>query len=409
MSFDLAARFDTVSSLVREHRDIIETRVTDPEPPEWVVARGWNEFLRGLPDEALACGEADGLRQVVSSWPDAPTGLVRMLECVAEATQIPLLDAEVALDQANLRKVKERKRWQLSALLAAAADLAQGAKRIVDVGAGQGHLTRVACRAWDKEGVGLDREAPLVDAARTLAVDHRVSFRRWDAFREELQLNSSDLVMGLHACGEVGDVLVRRGAEAGARVLLVSCCPQKVRGTVREPLSAAGRAAGLTFVRGVLGLANLSQLEQGVETSLSETMQSRETRHAMRLLLRSRGLTVAAGEEMRGVNRRQAYRGLRSLADKVLAYRGLAAASWSEIHEHEAHGRDQFRLMRRLSLPRTSFARLIEVAVVLDRAMFLHERGYRVQVAQVFDLSVSPRNLGIFAVPQFCSNAGSKK
>ena len=399
MPLDVTERFADVASLVRDHRDIIDVRITEPCVPRWCADRAWDDFLLSVPDASVALCEADGLGRIVSMRDDAPPGLVSLVERVRALTRVPGLQGDVALEAAETKRVKARKRLQLSALLGAASEFARNAERIVDVGAGQGHLTRAAARAWDKGALGLDRAAPLIDAARTLASDRRVLFRRWDAFDEDLALTPSDLVMGLHACGEVGDVLVARAAEARARVLLVSCCPQKVRSEMRVPLSRAGRRFDLTFARGILGLANLSQLEQGVEASLSDTMRSRQTRHALRVLLRNRGLDVQQGEEMRGVNRRQSYRGLSRLAEQVLAFRNLEPARDEELEHFERIGREEYEMMRRLSLPRTMLARLIEVAVVLDRAMFLVEQGYRVNVATVFDESVSPRNLGIFAAP----------
>ena len=41
--------------------------------------------------------------------------------------------------------------------------------------------------------------------------------------------------------------------------------------------------------------------------------------------------------------------------------------------------------------------RLVEVAVVLDRAEHLRDAGYHVAVQPVFDQATSPRNLGILA------------
>jgi SAM-dependent methyltransferase len=321
------------------------------------------------------------------------------MQRVHDAVGVPSLEHHVPLERADTKRVKARKRAQLSALLGAASSFARHASRIVDVGAGQGHLTRAASRAWDKDALGLDREASFVSVAKDLALDHRVDFRRWDAFHEDVALEASDLVLGLHACGEVGDVLVKRAAEAKARVLLVSCCPQKVRAEFREPLSRAGQNEELRLPRLVLGLANLSQLEQGVESSLLDTMRSRQTRHGMRILLQHRGFPVRAGEEMRGVNRRRAYKGLPTLAEAVLAFRQLPPASSAELADCERQALAEYGMMRRLSLPRAMFARLVEVAVVLDRATFLQESGYLVEVSTVFDATVSPRNLGIFAAP----------
>lgn len=73
--------------------------------------------------------------------------------------------------------------------------------------------------------------------------------------------------------------------------------------------------------------------------------------------------------------------------------RGHAA----EIRVHEAEARRRFALVRRLSLPRSMLGRLVEVAVVLDRAAALAEAGGRVTVATVFTRAATPRNLAIFA------------
>ena len=67
----------------------------------------------------------------------------------------------------------------------------------------------------------------------------------------------------------------------------------------------------------------------------------------------------------------------------------------SKEHIHQAvmqailnHWRD--------TLPRVMLARALELAVFLDRATALEERGYEVRVRKVFGEQVSPRNLGIF-------------
>jgi SAM-dependent methyltransferase len=396
---DVESRLTQVAALLRDHRDIVQGRVNQPTVPLWCAGRGWSEFLLSLSEEALVQCEADGFVDLLRRRGDAPSSLVSVMEQVRAASDIPSIGPVEPALGLETHRVKARKQAQLGGLLSLAQNLAEGANRIVDVGAGQGHLTRAAARAWDKEAVGLDRNEALIRVARLLAEDGRVDFQFWDAFGDPFDLCESDLVVGLHACGEVGDVLVQRASESGARVLLVSCCPQKVRGEVREPVSRSGRDMGLQLPRGVLGLANLSQLTQGVEASLTDTMRSRQARYALRLLLRGQGCTVSPGAEMRGVNRRQAYHGLRSLAEQALSARGLPLATPAEIETFEQHARLEYGVMRRLSLPRAAFARLVELAVVLDRAALLRERDYSVSVATVFDATVSPRNIGIFALP----------
>jgi hypothetical protein len=48
-------------------------------------------------------------------------------------------------------------------------------------------------------------------------------------------------------------------------------------------------------------------------------------------------------------------------------------------------------------LIRNAFGRLMELYILIDRALYLEEHGYTVQLLEFFDEPVSPRNLGIVA------------
>src|SRR6185503_11099354 len=110
---------------------------------------------------------------------------------------------------------------------------------------------------------------------------------------------------------------------------------------------------------------------------------------ALRLLLRRRAHDVAPGEEMRGINRRRARAGLDDLARRALQARGLAPARPDELAACEEEAARRYAIVRRLSLPRSMVGRLLEVAIVLDRAAFLEEQGYDVRVGTLFDDEVS--------------------
>lgn len=396
----MSALADAAGTL-RRVCDIVDGRIADDEPPTWCASRGWVDFLVSLTDEQLARCETVGLADVAVSLAGAPASLVELCHEIAAATRLPSLISAAgsrALSPEALRGVPQRKRLQLEAFLAACAPMAARCERVVDVGAGRGHLTRLAASLLDKSALGLEREAARVGTARELARRSgptRATFRAFDAFREPLELEATDLVLGLHACGEVADVLLVAAARARAGVAFVSCCLQKIRGAVRTPLSCAG--GPLVLRREALGLTNLVPREHGVERSTSDTMRAREARFALRLLLERRGRSCAPGEEMRGVNRRRARAGLAELAGRALAARGLAEASMDEIAACEVDARRRFATVRRLSLPRSLIGRLLEVAIALDRACYLEEQGYRVRVGTLFDGGVSPRNIAILA------------
>ncbi|MCA9604634.1 MAG: methyltransferase, partial [Myxococcales bacterium] len=200
-----------------------------------------------------------------------------------------------------------------------------------------------------------------------------------------------DLVVGLHACGGLGDALVRAAAASGAAVLLVPCCPQKIEGEVRAPLSRSGRPLDRTL----LGLANLAQAT-AAGTSVREAAHRRGIRHALRLLLADAGVETRPGDESRGINRKQFRRALADVAPQAFARRGLPAPSAAAVREAETRAAREHAAMRRLALPRTMLARPLELAVVLDRAAALEEGvGEPPEVFEAFEASVSPRNLVI--------------
>ena len=378
--------------------DIIEGRVDDGAPPAWCEARGWTDFLLALDDHDLARCEAGGLAAHLACTTGAPPSLLALAREVTAATHLPALRASASASLLpRIRSVGARKQRQLEPLLAAVGPMAKRAHRIVDVGAGRGHFTRIASALFDRDALGLDREPTRVAAAEALAGGGGARFNTFDACLEELTFAPTDLAVGLHACGEVGDRIIAAAARSGCDLALISCCLQKIGGSVRTPLSRAACAAGMFLSREALGLSNQSARPEGVEGSLRDTMAAREHRHALLHLLRSRGITIRPGEEMRGQNRRRAHDGLRAIASRALELRGLPKATDSELLARAEEARWAFARVRRLSLPRSMLARLAEVAVVLDRAAALADAGLAVEIATLFTPDVTPRNLALFA------------
>ncbi len=386
-----------VLALALPLRDVLEGRVDDAEVPAWCAVRGWDSFLLGLDAAAVRAGEAHGLAAILPELGAAPASLLELARAVADATRLPKLDGHTQLSQEGVRSVRLRKRAQLSSLLGAVAPMAAAAERIVDVGAGSGHFTRLSAELFEREALGLERSAERVAAARERAsATPRVSFVAVDA-RDSLSFGASDLAIGLHACGELGDKLTEAVGRSRCGLALVSCCLQKISGPARSPLCKLAAAACLR--REHLGLANLTAQPRGVEASIDVTIGARQTRYALGQLLRARGVALAPGAEMNGINRRQAGAGLAVVARRALALRGLPAPTPAELAHHEAAGAARYAVVRRLSLPRSMLSRLVEVLVSLDRAVHLEERGLAVTVGTLFDPAVSPRNIGIFAAP----------
>jgi len=124
--------------------------------------------------------------------------------------------------------------------------------RVVDLGGGHGLLAHLLLLLDDSspDAMVVDKALPpssgtldhaLVEAWPRLA--GRVSFAA--AGLETIALLRTDVVVSIHACGMLTDVVLDRAASAGARVAVLPCCQNL----------AAGDAGGLTgWIDGALAI-----------------------------------------------------------------------------------------------------------------------------------------------------------
>ncbi len=395
--------------LLARYADVVDARVTGAHPPAWVETRGWRRFLLDLPEAVVERSERCGPVEVLAGEPDAPESLIRLVEAVRAVTAMPWLgdgptDADAPATTTTTtttdspeRGVGARKQQQISALAALCQAGMGGARRIVDVGAGHGHLTRTLRARLGIDSIGLERDPARLATARALAGRDGPRFERVDAVAEAPDLRRGDLAVGLHACGDLGDVLVRRAGAAGAHLLLVSCCPQKIAGDRRVPLSRTADHPAMHVPRDRLGLANLPVDPEAAPDKVARVMFGREVRHGLRHFLAARGIELEPGAEARGFSRHRFPHGLAVVAALACERRGLSPPTVVEIERAERQARTTFGGVRRSSLPRNLLGRVLETAILLDRARYLEELGYAVEVGRVFGADTSPRNLGILA------------
>ncbi len=391
MSDELAARYREATELLREVREVIDERPVGAAVPRWAARRGWGPFLAGLHDDAVEIAERVGLAGVIGGWADAPTSLRAVSAAVSAATALPRLAGPggVWVD----RRVSARKGAQVAAFGAVAAGVAAGRRRVVDVGSGHGHLTRHLASVFDVAAEGWERDPARVETARALSRDPRTRFVAAEVGALAATLRGDDLVVGLHACGGLGDLAVEAARAVGAAVALVGCCPQKREGA-RAPLGTEeSPRADLTFDRAVLGLANVGDGEAGVEDDLATRTRSRVQRRALAALLRAAGRGGEPGEEMRGINRRRATGDFHDLAAHAFGARGMAPPGSAALREALTAAWRDHAVERRMVLPRAMLGRLLEVWIALDRAEHLRRSGRAVRVGVVFEVAVSPRNV----------------
>ena len=382
-----------------EARDLLLGRV-DSLPVPWAEARGWSSYLLALSEDALTKADTLGIGKWFLADPDCPTSLRELARRVEGLGVLPhwALPEHPSEDpRIEWPFTGARKRRQIAAVLHLLRAFYPRISQLVDVGAGRGQLTTQAARALSVPALGLERDSERVAVARLLAGDAKVEFLTTDIFLSEtsplenLPRVPDRLFMALHGCGELGDALVRSAVSLSAHVLLLACCPQKIRAQGRPSLGGCGP----TLPKEVLGLANVLSRTAGIEGSLASALATKEARLALRYLFETRGIAVPAGEEMRGVNRRKVHAGLSVLALAACQARGLPPPTESELRAAATLAHEQYLARRRLSLPRSMLGRVLEIFLALDRATFLLAAGYDVRVVELFPVEVSPRNIAV--------------
>lgn len=388
-------RWLEITEIVREHRDVLDERPSSGEPTPSLVSRDWADPLLAMSDAALDEIETRGLD---ASWPaELPASLRALVERIREACIVARFSVEPG-EARPRRRQTPRKAAQVDAFVALVRPLLARARRVIDVGSGHGHLTREIADRIDAPVVGLERNQRLVGMAESLRGARGPSFAVTDVLADGVAAEPGDCLVALHACGELGDLVVKTAAARGASVALVGCCLQKQRAAVRSPLASAGRSIPeLELPKSVLGLSNLTARDEGVEASRAENLAGRQRRLALHRLLSELEPGLRFGSEMEGLNRRAAHAELGTLVRQAFGVRGLACPSTEAVERAAAWAATHHPRARRLALPRTMLGRALEVFVVLDRARYLEERGFRVDLGALFPSEVSPRNLYLSA------------
>ncbi|MDX1568875.1 MAG: methyltransferase [Xanthomonadales bacterium] len=358
----------------------------------------WEDDLPEVSRALRALSEPE-LRELEAHPARARRFLARYLPTVADRSA--RLEPDVLKTDAVVEVPDEgipgRKREQIQAFVARIPwkDLP-----ILEWCSGKGHLSRALSQATGQPARCIERDERLAHLGRTIAEEHElpVAFEVLDALSEAAgqALEPNQLACALHACGELHVRLLQLAAEKDVRALAVSpCCYHLFRGDRYAPLSGPAKASALDLDRDQVRLA----LQETVTASpgvQAKRMKLAQWRLGFDLLQR----------EIRGVDE---YLPVPSVSDRMLSAGFSAFVGWAsrkkglevpgqiDLDHYEDAGWQRLGESRRLSVFRHLFRRPMEMWLVYDRALFLAENGYAVEVGVFCDRKITPRNILIRA------------
>lgn len=310
-------------------------------------------------------------------------------------------DTPAELPELLSRHIPGRK-WQQITRFAAGSltRWQQPTRHWLDWCAGKGHLGRLLAWQTGQPLLCLEHDPQLNRAGSELSQRLGVTAEHCDA--DVLQpaswalLQPQHSVVALHACGELHLALLRQAAAQGCRQLALSpCCYNRISGPHYQPLSQAASHASLQ-----LDTEDLRLPLQETVTAGQRVRRLRDTSMAWRLAF-DLWQRVARGSDsyLPTPSRPESAltQGFAAFCLDLAAHHQLqlpAPANWQEL---EQRGWQRLQQVRGLELLRALFRRPLEIWLLLDRALFLQEQGYRVQLGTFCPSQLTPRNLLLLA------------
>lgn len=365
----------------------------------------WLEDLATLPHDQLWQIEA---RQLHNSLPTGELKtLLTQLRSLTKLKNVKAV-AQKPLPSWAFFRVKEKKKHEIEVLmgeLSALKDRLDFA-HIIDIGAGQGHLSRilshylglsVSCVEQDAELISLGHKRqdkyPLPAGGRSFDfLNLHINGLTSLTDREGL-LTEETFLLGLHTCGPLAVYQLQSLLHSKARgTLNFACCYGKM--TDQKTMNLTGL---IPF--------KLSQYALTLASRSHACLSYQDFCFKERVKLYRYGLHLFCHEF-------QPELGFISVGNSGFKEYSAAfphylksklpekiSANDSEIARWFAQARiqDQLRKMFLADIVRWQFGRSLECLILLDRALYLQEHGLQVELEEYFEESLSPRNIGLLA------------
>ncbi|TSD79586.1 methyltransferase [Pseudomonas sp. KBS0710] len=388
---DVEARFAALDAFLIEHQGLWRPRPFTHLHLPWEHQHP--ELAQWLRQRTLA--DAEACHNHPYDLP-APAPFPQLAFQAAQLSAVGKLPAH-ALEPARHRlnvDVPGRK-WQQIEAFGAALSFAATPQHWLDWCAGKGHLGRRLLQ-FGQHLTCLEYDPALIASGQALSDHHGLAVtHRLQDVMADVAISAEHTPVALHACGDLHVRLLHVASAAGCKQLaLAPCCYNRIGAERYQALSTAGRASQLQLSVDDLGLPLSETVTAG-----NRVRQQRDTSMARRL-----GFDQLQ-RQLRGCDEYLPTPSLpTSWLDKPFAdycqelarLKDLSTGEqdWAAL---EAHGWRRLAEVRNLELVRGLFRRPLELWLVLDRALFLKEQGYKVGIGTFCEPTLTPRNLMMLA------------
>lgn len=388
---DVEARFQALDAFLIEHQGLWRPRPFTQLQLPWETEHP--ELSRWLRRRSLAEAEASHNQPHDLPAPAPFPQLAAHALRLGAVDKLPTHTLEPARHRLNV-DVPGRK-WQQIEAFGAALTFAQTPAHWLDWCAGKGHLGRRLLQPGQRLTC-LEYDPALIASGQALSDHHGLPAAHClQDVMADVAIAPEHTPVALHACGDLHVRLLQLASAAGCKQMaLAPCCYNRINADRYQALSTAGRASLLALSVDDLGLPLSETVTAG-----NRVRQQRDTSMARRLGFDRLQRQLRGCDDYLPTPSLPASWLDKSFADycrELANLKGLSTGEqdWPAL---EAHGWQRLAEVRNLELVRGLFRRPLEIWLVLDRALFLTEQGYNVEVGSFCESALTPRNLMVLA------------
>jgi hypothetical protein len=392
---ELLARFTALDTFLTVHQALWKPRPFTHLQLPWETS--CPELATWLRGRSLEEAESAHNHPALVDAPQPFASLAAMSLALSALDEVPAHALKAPAHRLNV-DVPGRK-WQQIEAFASRLQFADTSRHWLDWCSGKGHLGRRLLQTG-QQLTCLEYDPALVASGQALSQRHRLNALHVEqdvlAADAAALLEAQHTPVALHACGDLHVRLIQLASAVGCKQLAIApCCYNRISLTPYSPMSAAAQRSDLQLSLDDLGLPMSETVTAG-----ARVRRQRDTSMARRL-----GFDLLQ-RQLRGVDEYLPTPSLPSawlekpfaeycqhLADlKELST--IGTENWPAL---EAAGWQRLAQVRNLELLRGLFRRPLELWLVLDRALFLQEKGYTVRLGTFCETSLTPRNILLLA------------
>ncbi|MCK6261987.1 SAM-dependent methyltransferase [Vibrio sp. ZSDE26] len=321
------------------------------------------------------------------------------LNSITSLISLPALEAhEFDFSSHLFRGIPGRKLEQILAMGHASVNSHYGSEWL-EWCSGKGYLGRVLAASSGQKVTSLEYQGALCESGQRGAnsLELPISFVQGDALSEKaLSIMTPDQhAVALHACGDLHSSLLYKASQLELPAITISpCCYHLIQGDHYQPMSQSGQSSQLTLSKHDLRIP-LQETVTGGERVKRHRFQEMSYRLGFDLMLRELGLTDEY-IPIPSIKKSQLSLGFESFCNWATNLK-LIDLPDVNFEEYQLRGEARFWQMERISLIQQLFRRPLEMWLVLDKALYLQERGYQVTLSQFCPREMTPRNILLHA------------